>query len=139
MDPPTQSKDRFDDEKFENLSGLELGVYFMKKEHQVGLDDTFVEYVRERATLLDSQHLELALLLLARVATPDADHTIADYLDYPITHIRMAAIKTVTHLPHARIDKYIVSQARSAISGNPERFGIDELRGFLERHSHNVL
>jgi hypothetical protein len=129
----------FDYEKFENLGGLELGLYFMEEEHQVGLDDAFVKYVRQRSALMDGQHLELALLLLARVATRDADHTIADYLDYPITHIRMAAIRTVTHLPHTRIDKYIISRARSAIEGSIERFGVDELREFLERNSDIAL
>jgi hypothetical protein len=131
---------QFDYEKFEKLTGLELGKYCISPDRDSELNDEFVEYFEKKQHYLDDQHLEYCIVFFGKIKSQKAYHLISDFLNYPITYVRFPAIKILTNyedydrIPEEILnDRYIIEKAKQALKDSGKSFVVEELKNLVER------
>lgn len=82
----------FDTERFEQLSGMQLGVYAVEIAKSGNLPPDCLDYVRRNARRWDGQHLEMGLLFLSKIDSDEARHEIIGHLGHPLKHIRLTVL-----------------------------------------------
>jgi hypothetical protein len=110
-----------DTDKFEKLSGMELGLFCADLVKRDQVDSSIFDYYKSRASALDGPHVEVLLGLLRKIGTEEALNEIAKYLDHPTNYLRLEAIQTISMAP--AIDEQIMERVVQILS-NPRFYHV---------------
>jgi hypothetical protein len=83
--------------KFEELSGIELGMFVSDVIKRCDVDEGVLAYYQHRRTNLDDPHLEMIILLLEKVGTFAALNEVASLLDHPTKFVRYQAAHVIAN------------------------------------------
>ena len=131
---------KFDYNKFESLTKLELGLFCIKEETIATVDEDFYEYFKNNCEFMDDVHLEHALGLIEKANLKAAYPFVANYIDYPVTYVRIVAIRILTQwLNNYEIDDVIlndpliISKVEKTLQDHADLMGVEELRHIIEK------
>lgn len=119
---------RFDYNEFESLSGFELGQFCTLKKNQVGIDENFLKYFKEKSLEMDDLHLEMAIFLLGKYKTKNSIYEILKYIDYSYRPVRFVAISIIQSLDDYEFDSHVFEKAKDVILKNPDMHDYIELK-----------
>ncbi len=130
----------FDYKKFESLKGLELGIFCSDEETLKTIDIKFLEYFKENCENMDDSHLEHSLFLLEKVNMKEAYPFVVNYIDHPVTSVRMPAIRFLSQwLNNYEIDDAVLSnpeiitKIEETLAEHSHLMGVEELKHIIER------
>ncbi len=103
--------------RFEELTGIPLGMFVSDVIKRAHIDDAILAYCRQHRTSLDSQHLEMIVLLLEKVGTPAALNEVASFLDHPAKSVRYQAAQVITNA--ATLDENAMAKVVNMLSNPP--------------------
>jgi hypothetical protein len=133
-------KQKFDYKQFESLTKLELGLFCIKRETIEAVDEDFLEYFKKNCEFMDSVHLEHALGLIEKANLKVAYPFVANYIDHPVTYVRMPAIRTLTQwLNNYEIDEavlnnpLIMSKVEKTLQDHADLQGVEELKHIVQK------
>jgi hypothetical protein len=124
---------KIDIAKFESLGGRELADYVLKLLKSDFEDNSFVEFVGQRAAGWDDNRLSYAISLLAKISTPAACRQISNHLTNPSANVRFLAMNAVRSLQS--VYEHIMKQVVNSMSNPIDPGDPDYLRVVLERPS----
>lgn len=137
---PTSETQKFDYCKFEKLSGKDLAFFCVKKETLATVDKGFFEYFRQNRETMDDVHLEYSLYIFEKIGFKEAYPFVADYIDHPVTFIRIPAIRILTQwLNNYDIDDAvlenpeIINKVKKTLAEHSDLMGVDELKHIIEK------
>lgn len=130
----------FDYKRFESLNGLELGMFCLKEETLQTVNIDFLEYFKENCENMDDSHLEHSLFLLEKVNMKEAYPFVVNYIDHPVTSVRMPALRFLTQwLNNYDIDESvlenpeIINRVENTLAKHSDLMGVEELRHIIEK------
>jgi len=131
---------QFEYKRFECLKGRELGLFCIKDETIAAVDEDFLEYLKRNCQCMDDVHLEHALYLLEKANLKAAYPFVANYIDYPVTYVRMPAIRFLSQWENnyevddaVLNDPLIIRKVEKTVKEHSDLMGVDELKHILEK------
>ena len=113
--------EQFEPAEFEQLGGIQLGVYAVTKAKEGNLPPDCLDYFRRNASRWDGQHLEMGLMFLSKLDSEEAWHEIANYLGHPLKFIRLNVLACFVH-SQGRIDRYVLGKLEERLNVETEEF-----------------
>jgi hypothetical protein len=83
--------------RFEELSGIELGMFVSDSIKRADVDEGTLVYYQQRKANFDGPHLEMMVLLLEKLGTPVALNEIAGLLAHPVKCVRYQASQVIAN------------------------------------------
>jgi HEAT repeat protein len=116
--------------KFEQLSGIELGMFVSHIVKQGEVDDSIMTYHRSHAAALDGQHIEMMIFLLGKLGTPVALNEVASFLDHPTKYIRYQAAQVIANAPS--LDENAMAKVVKVLANPPYPQDITQIKNALD-------
>lgn len=130
----------FDYQKFESLTGFELGIYCYKDVYPEMIDERFLEYFKQNCDAMEDAHLEAGLCLLEKSKMKAAYPVVANYIDHSLTSIRMPAIRFLTQWLNnydvdetVLMDSVIMEKVEKTLRDHGDLMGVKQLNYIVKR------
>jgi hypothetical protein len=116
--------------RFEELNGIQLGMFVSDAIKRADVDDGILEYYYQRKEDIDSPHLEMVILLLGKLGTPAALNEVASFLNHPVKCVRYQAEQVIANA--ASLDENAMAKVISILSNPPYPKDIIQIEDALD-------